>query len=462
MEIFNRFYNPIKIKGEFKNLIHDEIRKENNRRVLILAIIAIPISIIHIILFYSQLSESSGVEFKWRTGIIFSHFAIIAGLSFISFISHFFSKKKYGSTTFSNIAVHLLMIFLLGGGAIIATIDQLVTNSITPFFVTCIIGSIVILMKPIQSIIYYTASYVVFYYLITITQKDPNILSSNHVNGITIVGVGICLSVIFWRNYILRLKQDKLIEKQKKELETNLEKLTYFSNELKESNATKDKLFSLIAHDLKSPLSSVIGITELSPEIIEEMSMTEIKNIFFQLNKEAHSSIELINKLHEWSISQLKKIYPSIKKIPLRHIIQESIESTKNLSNSKNIEITNCVNENYNIFADYSMSHSILKNIIMNSLKFTKREGKIEIEAHPKNGMIEIIISDNGIGIKADQLNNLFKLTNQKVSYGTENEKGTGLGLQICKEFVELNNGEIWANSTFGVGTSFHILLPSK
>ena len=454
--------NFFRIDKEDEEIIQNEIRTENIRRVFYLSLIAIPVSILHVVLFGLNLKTSEGIEYTWRVYIIYSHLIIIFSLLVLCFLIYWFSpvKKKYHNV--SDYSVYVLMAFLLIGGATITAFDQLVTTAITPFITICIVSAIVLLIKPIYSLIFYTGSYLIFYFSISLTQTNADVLISNRVNGISIATLGMLLSFIFWQGFLIRKKQLHIINKQQQELQESYNKLIYYSDELKESNSTKDKLFSIIAHDLRGPLSSVLGITDVLTEDIELMSLPEIKHALKALNKETALSYEFLSNLLDWSTMQLHKFEPKKTEVNMNQLTTNTIELLKNISNHKNITVINGVKYDIIANADLSMMRSVIKNLLVNSIKFTRKEGKVSITATRENKMIVLLIKDTGIGMTHSQVQDLFKPDNKQTTPGTENEKGTGLGLQICKEFIELNGGKIWVESEFGKGSSFYFSVPAK
>ena len=216
MAIQNRIVGFFKISEDDRKIIGSEIRDENIRRVFYLSLIGIPISLLHVILFFSSLSASSGVEYEWRFSILVTHSSIVAILSIISLSIYFTFIKKKSNVWLAKTCVVAVALFLLVGGACITATDQKVTTAINPFIATSIISSIVLLIRPTYSIIYYAASFVIFYLLMNYSQPNPDVLISNHVNGLTFTGLGLCLSLIFWKMNLTRIRQHKLIEKQKK------------------------------------------------------------------------------------------------------------------------------------------------------------------------------------------------------------------------------------------------------
>ena len=260
--------------------------------------------------------------------------------------------------------------------------------------------------------------------------------------------------------------QEKTILKQNielKELNTDLEKkVEHRTRELKELNATKDKFFSIIAHDLKNPFNTLMGFSELLATNINSYKKTKIEefiNIIFQTSKNTYL---LLENLLEWSRSQtgILELTPSV--VDIYELVDENIDFVYNNATNKKLELINNIPRDAKVFADPNMIHTVIRNLLSNAIKYTKAGGKIEISSKIQNSYIEITVSDSGIGIKPENLKKLFRIDENFTTKGTANETGTGLGLILCKEFVQKNGGEIWVKSTYGHGSDFTIKLRTK
>lgn len=231
---------------------------------------------------------------------------------------------------------------------------------------------------------------------------------------------------------------------------------------LKELNTTKDKLFSIIGHDLKGPLNNILGFSELIDEGYEHLSREQIQKYNGLIYKLSKNVSELLENLLTWSRAQRQKLVNSPQNISLRFMVERCFNLLENHADHKQILLENNVPSEAVIFADEEMITTVIRNLISNSIKFTKSGGKISISAEQNNGSVITEISDTGIGIQKDKIKNLFKPDVNHSSIGTDGEKGTGLGLIICKDFVEKNYGKIWVESIPESGTSFFIALPDE
>lgn len=233
----------------------------------------------------------------------------------------------------------------------------------------------------------------------------------------------------------------------------NEEKLIRFSEELKDLNASKSKFFSIIAHDLKSPFHGLLGLTKMIVEDHESMTKEELRSYLKIMNESTESTYKLIENLLEWSRLESGKM----KYNPSAQNIFILVENTKNVlgqnARLKNITIKNKLSHQNVIWGDEPMLQSLLQNLISNAIKFTPEGGIIEISENELDEKVEFIISDSGVGIKEEDIKKLFRIDMSFSTKGTHQEKGTGLGLALCKEIVNIHGGDIKILSELGIGT---------
>ena len=232
------------------------------------------------------------------------------------------------------------------------------------------------------------------------------------------------------------------------------------NKELKKTNATKDRFFSIIAHDLKSPfmaLKGYSGIIEDSFDSLDQTQLREMVNKIAVSSEEAHG---LLENLLQWAIIQSGAIRVKWEIFNLRELVLEAFDLMKVNAKVKSVSLECDIVPNIWVEADRNMIATVLRNIISNGIKFAKQgEGKVFLDARLKHGKVELSISDNGIGIGEEHIRKLFATDIYFTEKGTSNERGTGLGLGLCKEFVTMNSGDIEVASTKGEGTTFTITL---
>lgn len=246
------------------------------------------------------------------------------------------------------------------------------------------------------------------------------------------------------------------------ENQSNKFTITSQNMELKKANATKDKFFSIIAHDLKNPFNSIIGFTNMLLDELNTLKKDEIINLIATINDSSKQAFKLLENLLQWARSQTGHIKFDPLQININSLIRESINSSKAFADSKDIKINIEVEDNLNITADNNMLHTVLRNLINNSIKFTKENGNITVKAHQNENNIQFEIIDTGIGMSKKTADRLFKIEEKISKPGTNNETGTGLGLLICKEFIEKHGGSIYVESEEGKGSKFIFTIPTE
>ncbi len=258
-------------------------------------------------------------------------------------------------------------------------------------------------------------------------------------------------------NHELELLNEELTQKNI-EITRNQEVLSHLNEELTIANNSKDKLFSIISHDIKNPLSHISGVTLQLFDSIEHQDLNKAKYNVDELNESAKQLSLLVENLLGWAQSQKQSISYNPDDFNLKELCSEVINLVKFSASKKRIKITDKVNSNVGIYADKNMINTVIRNLLTNSIKFTPACGEIIIDAKSIDSVVEIKVIDNGIGMSKEIVDRLF--SSGKTTLGTSNEKGTGLGLMLVKEFVNKNAGSIRVESAIGDGSTFIITLP--
>ncbi|MFP4019722.1 MAG: ATP-binding protein [Bacteroidales bacterium] len=259
-------------------------------------------------------------------------------------------------------------------------------------------------------------------------------------------------------NHYNELHKD-LMDKMRQHIETDLE-LLVSDQQLKELNATKDKFFSIIGHDLKNPFNALIGMNELLIQNAERYSPEKIRHFARQMYESSKNAHNLLENLLEWARIQRGELEVELVKINPSEIINEVKKLTEPLANSKNINLQTAPEVNHPVLADKEMLRTILRNLVSNSIKYTHPQGTIILYTQKRGQFLQFTVSDTGVGIPAQYIDKLFEIDCNLSKEGTGNEKGTGLGLILCKEFVEKQGGKIWVESEKGKGSDFHFTIP--
>lgn len=234
------------------------------------------------------------------------------------------------------------------------------------------------------------------------------------------------------------------------------------NDELRNVNAEKDRFFSIIAHDLRSPFSAILGLTEMIGEEFDSMKPTEIKEILGELKKSVGNLYKLLDNLLEWSMVQRNKKPFNPSEILLSDLIDYVLQALMDSAKVKSISVFVDIASDIRVRADRNMLESTVRNLFSNAVKFTHTGGSILVDAlQSDNSLVTVRVKDNGVGIPAQMLSNIFSVSARNNRRGTSGEPSTGLGLLLCKEFVEKNGGQIFADSIDGNGSTFSFTVPS-
>ncbi len=248
-------------------------------------------------------------------------------------------------------------------------------------------------------------------------------------------------------------EQNTILEQQNDEIQTQRDKLQI-------ANATKDKFFSIIAHDLLNPFNTILGFSELLVEAIKNQNLEKSKTLADIICQTSSVAFNLLENLLTWSRSQTGKISFTPEILDVKDIIDNNINLLKEAAQNKEIFLTSNLAESLMAYADRNMILTIIRNLITNAIKFSRKGDRIIVEVENTENWITIHISDTGIGIDDKAIGKLFKISGTIKTEGTANERGTGLGLMLCKEFVDWHKGRIWVESQVGVGCRFSFTIP--
>lgn len=232
------------------------------------------------------------------------------------------------------------------------------------------------------------------------------------------------------------------------------------NNKLKEVNATKDKFFSIISHDLKNPFSTLLGYTDMLIMEYKNFSEEEKKNYIGSIQKSAKHTYNLLENLLNWSRTQRGEIKITKTELYVDELVGKAVKILSETAKNKKIKLIENIPSNLKITADEETISTVIRNVITNALKFTPENGTVKVSAYDKENSVDIIIEDNGIGIDKENLDKIFRIDSHHTTEGTAHEKGTGLGLILCKEFMKNNGGDIFVESKVGTGSKFTITLP--
>jgi signal transduction histidine kinase len=236
--------------------------------------------------------------------------------------------------------------------------------------------------------------------------------------------------------------------------------INLLNTQLEKLNIDKDRFLSILGHDLRSPFNVLLGLSEILTKDIRKFEIDEIEDIAKDINISAQNTFNLLEDILMWAATQQGKIPFNPRNLRFADICSETTEILKPGADAKHISIDYSATDNLNVFADEDMLKTVLRNLVSNAIKFTNNGGVINITAKQNQSNITISVSDNGVGIPPDNLVKLFDISEVMTTNGTAKETGTGLGLLLCKEFVEKHGGKIWVESVVGKGSDFNFTLP--
>lgn len=239
------------------------------------------------------------------------------------------------------------------------------------------------------------------------------------------------------------------------------EKLQKNERDLKESNRNKDKFFSIISHDLKSPFNSLLGFSKILEADYDKMEDADRRNYIRLQHRTARQAFNLLESLLQWARTQSGRMDFEFEILPLSEQCHTVCELYQMNAGNKNIQLENLVDVELKVQADRQALETILRNLVSNAIKFTGIGGKVQLEAKQEGSHIVLSVSDNGVGMSSLTQQKIFRIEESFTTQGTDKETGTGLGLILCKELIERQNGRIWLESKEGVGSTFFVRLPS-
>lgn len=276
----------------------------------------------------------------------------------------------------------------------------------------------------------------------------------------------IAFLLVITRLYSRRLKSanvrlERIVKERTLEITQQKEEILAKRDELQIANAEKDKFFSIIAHDLKSPFNSIIGYSNILIEKIHKKDYGEIHKYAEIIGQSSNRAMDLLMNLMEWSRSQTGRMKFNPEYFGMTSLISETVLLFDDIASQKTITIAKNLHANVTVFADKAMISILLRNLVSNAVKFTHPGGKIIIATKEKHGELTVSVSDNGVGISKVDIENIFRIDGNYTTLGTNNEKGTGLGLVLCKEFIKKHDGKIWIESEEGKGSTIYFTLPN-
>ena len=454
----------LKLSKEDSDIVRNEFFRSNIQRGKLFLLLATPISLAHIIVFYFKVADGViDTEYLWAKGIIMMHSFVIVLAITVGIYSILAGRQRKKATRFDLLTGPVFSLLVMVIGVLTAGIDQRVTEAYTPFVVGCIVTPLVFLIRPVAQIVICLIVYPFFIFVMSNSMADADALLSVKANALSFIGLTIFLNILLWKSGINQKRQDRLINRQKIALEESNLKLSENASELEGLNATKDRFFSIIAHDLYGPVSAISSYIQLVDQEVKSGNFDR-EAVGIRLGRMIDSvdnTLKLIKNLLAWAKSQRTEIVFNPKPLNPVPLVQQSIEYLKPQSEKKRIAVeVYAGDEPIEIHGDANMLETIFRNLISNAIKFSFPGSKIRISIRKNNEFVVFGVADQGVGINPDILSRLFQLDGGISSYGTDHEAGTGLGLILCQEFINHHKGSIKVESEVGKGSTFWVEVP--
>jgi signal transduction histidine kinase len=268
------------------------------------------------------------------------------------------------------------------------------------------------------------------------------------------------LTLLFYYRFIVKTRANNALEALNVKITEKNKQLDRLNKELDKANHEKDKFFSIIGHELRNPLWWFKNLSETLSKKFDELNRDKLHKALISLNDSAKTAFLLIDNLLQWSRNQLGRLSYRPKPVALGEIINRNTDLFKHEFELKNIRFEKEIDEQSSVYVDTELVDTVFRNLISNAIKYTPEQGTIHIKSAIKDDVVEVCVSDTGIGISKENQQKLFNPRMEYTTLGLYQEKGSGLGLLLCKDFIEMNGGRIWLESQEGKGTSFYVTLP--
>lgn len=377
----------------------------------------------------------------------------VTGLILLQLVKTDKMELRTGLNTF----MALVYVFFAYGASQIETLNSLMAWN-TSIAVAGVLWPYVIIIVSFRKVVllnlFFSITYIIFY-----LSFSSIALQDYLVYGGLFLLFSVVVAPFLAQSRFTISRQNSWLRYQFEKTNTELIK----SNEkLIEMNASKDKFFSIISHDLRSPFNSMLGLSDLLSDQVDDLARSEIVEYARMINTSAQKAFKLLQNLLDWARSQTGRITFQPEDIHLQSIIVDVIDTLADVCKDKQISVKYLFTIDDHIYADKNMIESIIRNLLTNAIKFTKRGGEINITVSGSVDETIVAIRDSGIGIAPEKIDRLFLINERTTTEGTDKEQGTGLGLILCKEFVDKHGGEIRVESTPGVGSIFTFTIPRK
>lgn len=462
-----RFFEEIFKKSNFdKNHVFiEELAQQNIKRLIIISLLGFFLSVCYVFYFRLNMTAHSLKELLWASHIFYSHL-YLASFFVVSGLTAMLIRRKSRRLPFL-VALHVNFVFfiLITFGVLISSFDQYVTNAITPFLISVIFVSLGLFVRPVMVFFSLVYGLILFWFVHPYFQPNQDVFISNFVNAASVEGIAFLLSFMLWSNNLIRYNQNKKIQEQKNELEEQLKISRKYAVELEIANNSKNRFFSIIAHDLRGPIGAMMNLLNLltDKEYSASQSKQSMDAVLSDLQQSSSSTFDLLENLLVWARSQQNELEYDPKELRISEVIAETVEAYRLQASQKQISVhVRNIHEDNLIFADRNMVKTIVRNLLGNAIKFSPLQSEVILSFHEELDYDVICVEDFGIGVSSQNRDALFNVNFNVSTFGTMNEKGTGLGLVLCKDFMDRHDGVIEIRSKQSQGAIFAVKFPKK
>ncbi len=468
------YFKQLRMK-KFENAVEQEFILDYNRKSII--VIQVGIAVIFILgigpyALLDKLAMPENYQYAWLI-----RFGIWAPFLIFSFYLTFRPGNfKYTQTI--GIILNLVLSYGVLFMILISNKSELSFTNYSAGLLVTLSTIIILRIRAVSSIIIIVLVIISYLLVAIFVQKlhlpdgamnYPVILTNNLFFLISVgFAVGVANYILevsarftFWHRNQLTLEKYKIQEKNEY-IKVQNKKIKSQSDEVREIYQTKDKLFSVIAHDLKNPFNSILGFSDLLLESCQDNKYDNVEKYSRIIHDTSTKTFNLLNNLLDWSRIQTNQIKLNPIQINIGELIHEMVGFMHDFAEQKELILKADVPNDLFIEADRNMIQTIIRNLVSNAIKYSNRAGIITIKVIGKSENIEISVSDTGVGITEDEKELLFKINNKPSKPGTNNETGTGLGLLLCQNFITLHKGKIWVESHLGIGSTFKFQIPKS
>jgi len=455
------FYRKTIFANVPKNDAQEAVGRHNRMFITYFCSLAAPLNVVYVAYFYRMLAETPEALLPWRWAIIYLHSFMFFVMAFTLMMLYFTRRQSQFQKIYTNLLPHYMTV-AAGAVAVIATAyDQMITGAVFPYVLFCFFYTVLVRLHPMVYGLYLLLMYAVLFMLLPEFQKNNLLLNNIRLNTFTVTLASFLISLLLWRSLMLQLHHRSIIEKQQQKLATSYQAVMENTELLNQSNETKSKLLSIIAHDLKGSMGNMRQMLALMDADID-MDVAERKLWIHTLKETAAKTHQLLNNLLLWSRSQLGNLQVEFDRIHIQHLVHEQMQYLHEMALDKKVTYVNEVPDHLYAWADINMTGVIVRNLLANAMKYVYEHGTVTVRASVEQhgAMVKIEVEDNGIGMEPAQIEHLFTV-NTKSTLGTNKEQGTGLGLLLCNEFAKQQGGHMQVTSIHGKGSIFCCVLPA-